>query len=541
MLKTLRFAALVRVSTDKQEKKGESLRTQTKQIDEAVSNLNGRIVARYAGQEHATPGWEREQRDKLLSDAEKTPRPFDAVIVAHQDRWSRDDTRSGADLERLKRAGVRFFVLKEEQDLSDPTTLMYLGISAVIGAYHARNQNKKSIQNRIERAKRGIPTVGKNPFGRRWDEKQQTWIVDSAKREMIADVAKRYLAGESLSKLAEEYGQNHANLCKVLRERCGTEWVLTFDAPEFNIRETIPLSIPPLLPEKTITAVKNRLNANRTYGAGKPKDDSVRLLSGYVRCATCGYVMFSQKNPEDRNYYRHAHTPRKKACKHHPRPWIRAELIEKQVIDRLFKMFGNSAALEAAVKSAIPDCGELETSLKKIETKLEKVAKDRAKILTLVERDALTLDQAEAKLNEITTHESALRQERDKINASLAHLPDLNRVRLHVIRQDGFIEVQDDEGNTYAGGNDVMSYVCMTKKDKRHLIRSSFSQLLPNGEPAGVYLTPLGKKRGRAQTFAYEIRGFFGTLDGVLECASHCTTRDLPSRRSGARSPRPSA
>ena len=49
------------------------------------------------------------------------------MIVAHEDRWSRDDTRSGADLERLQRAGVRFFVLDREQDLTDPTTASLLG------------------------------------------------------------------------------------------------------------------------------------------------------------------------------------------------------------------------------------------------------------------------------------------------------------------------------------------------------------------------------------------------------------------------------
>src|SRR5262245_20727970 len=107
----LRFASLIRVSTEIQERQGESLRTQRKQIEKAVEALGGKLVGWYGGQEHATPGWERQQRDKLLADAEKAHRPFDAVIVAHEDRWSRDDTSSGKDLERLQGVGVRFFVL----------------------------------------------------------------------------------------------------------------------------------------------------------------------------------------------------------------------------------------------------------------------------------------------------------------------------------------------------------------------------------------------------------------------------------------------
>lgn len=197
--KPLRFAALVRVSTERQERQGESLRTQQRQIEEAVAAMGGKITARYYGQEHATPGWEREKRDELLAAAEKDRMPFDAVIVAHEDRWSRDDTRSGADLERLQRAGVRFFVLTREQDLSDPTTRLYLGKSAVIGAYHARNQSKKAIENKIARIEKGIPAWGGLPFGRTFDPSKpegEQWGIDEAKLDLVRDVATRLLAGE---------------------------------------------------------------------------------------------------------------------------------------------------------------------------------------------------------------------------------------------------------------------------------------------------------------------------------------------------------
>ncbi len=90
--KPIRFAALVRVSTEKQEKHGESLRTQRSDIQRAIGQLEGTIAQWYGGREHATPGWEREQLDRLLADA-RTGK-FDAVIVTHPDRWSRDNAKS---------------------------------------------------------------------------------------------------------------------------------------------------------------------------------------------------------------------------------------------------------------------------------------------------------------------------------------------------------------------------------------------------------------------------------------------------------------
>ena len=60
--KQLRFAPLVRVSTEDQEKKGESLEIQKADIERAIKAPGGVLVSdpwRYSGQEHATAGFER--------------------------------------------------------------------------------------------------------------------------------------------------------------------------------------------------------------------------------------------------------------------------------------------------------------------------------------------------------------------------------------------------------------------------------------------------------------------------------------------------
>src|SRR5262245_14770824 len=168
--KSLRFAILPRVSTENQAAQGESLRTQPSQMEQAVSGLGGEIVARYAGQEHATANNERVLLDKLLEDASTPRNPaiassrrFDAVMVADATRWSRDNVKSETGLITLRNAGIRFFVLGTEYDLFNPEARLFLGLTATIGAYHAHSQKKKSIENKIARAKRGLPTSGKLP------------------------------------------------------------------------------------------------------------------------------------------------------------------------------------------------------------------------------------------------------------------------------------------------------------------------------------------------------------------------------------------
>ena len=94
----LRFAPIVRVSTEKQKKKGESLRTQETQIRQYIAMLEKAIPGgacipeycwQYKGQEHATPNQERVLLDRLLKDSSKDI--FDVVICCHESLGFRED------------------------------------------------------------------------------------------------------------------------------------------------------------------------------------------------------------------------------------------------------------------------------------------------------------------------------------------------------------------------------------------------------------------------------------------------------------------
>ena len=125
----MKFAPLIRVSTESQERQGESLRVQKEQIVNAVKQLNGTIPDecwKYSGQEHATPQFERQKFNQLLEDASKGI--FDAVIVADASRWSRDNRRSKEGLDILRKNGIRFFILTQEFDLNDPSACLFLGM-----------------------------------------------------------------------------------------------------------------------------------------------------------------------------------------------------------------------------------------------------------------------------------------------------------------------------------------------------------------------------------------------------------------------------
>ena len=106
MTTKLKFACICRVSTEQQEKKGESLKIQHKQLEDKVKELNGTVYKWYEGQEHATPNYERKMLEQLIIDAQD--KKFEAVMVADEQRWSRDNTKSMGYLEDLRECLLNF-------------------------------------------------------------------------------------------------------------------------------------------------------------------------------------------------------------------------------------------------------------------------------------------------------------------------------------------------------------------------------------------------------------------------------------------------
>lgn len=514
-LNKIRFAALRRVSTEQQEKTGESLRTQTKDIEEIVRELGGSIVAWYGGQEHATPGHEKKEVTRLLSDAEKQPGRFDAVIVAHPDRWSRDNTASRAGLETFRENGIRFFAGGTEYDLFNPDHELFLGISAVIGQFQARNQMRKSLINRINRAKRGVPTSGKLPFGRTYvrsdDGQSGHWEIDPAKKEMIQDCAKRYLAGESLSALADEYNVNMTNLHKVLTKVSGTKWEMNFSSKVLNIHEVVSFEIPRLLPDDVIRAVRAKFDSNRTFTRGHIKYQY--LFSRAIFCAHCGYAMFGQTNHSTKRYYRHAHAHRTRECSGPGvKAWIPAEQVEEVVMRHLFETFGNPLAVAQAIADATPNTEKIKDAISKRErtqSELSKAKQGLERILDLVLRGTITDKDADSKLTKQKDKIQNLENELDRLEDQLSNIPAEETIRSVSQKIAGKFRMFADSRKMLKIERANRAYEKMTFAEKRMLCQMVFNGRTAEGFKMGIKIVWNSSKKWR-----YRIEGHFIDFEG---------------------------
>ncbi len=509
MTTKLRFAPLIRVSTEGQERRGESLRTQKKQVQEYVEVLHGVIPAhcwKYCGQEHATAGHDRLILDQLIADSGK--KLFDAVIVCDASRWSRDNAKSKEGLATLRKHGVRFFVGSAEYDLFSPEQSLFLSLAVEIGEFHARMQNLKSTINRLNRAKRGIPTGGKIPYGRTYDSKTEKWGLDEEKVTGIRWAAEQYLAGKGLVKIAKELGVNPANLWKVLTKRSGTNWSVDFDCPNLNIKESVSIKVPPLLPEGTIKAVLARAASNKTYTHGESKHPY--LLGRMVHCAECGYAMFGQTNHNGLRYYRHARH-REKPCTQFKS--VPAPLIEEAVLIHLFKTFGDVDAIKQAIQKAVPNQERVEKLRQQqvvTDKRLRAAQQEKQRLVAAISKGILSDKDASEAMARLREREELLAGEAAMLDAQLVHVPNRKLIAENAALVHNVIK------HVFKQPHHLLE---MSYERKKELVQHAFDGKDTQGNRLGVYV----KRNGDGWQF---------TINGLLDqVVGHLPLSDEERRR----------
>jgi hypothetical protein len=157
---------------------------------------------------------------------------------------------------------------------------------------------------------------------------------------------------ESFAKLMrDDFGIDNVEAIKV---------ALTYQqSPKLGIAETvIETEVPALLDDETIRDVGRLLDHRKKRVRRPPVRDHFYLLSGRIYCARCGYALSGQaRSRGGLLLYRHCYSAKRRERKcplGRPEPWLRAEEIERAVVRDLLSLLGNPAALERAVRAALP-------------------------------------------------------------------------------------------------------------------------------------------------------------------------------------------
>lgn len=533
----LKFACLARVSTETQEKKGESLDTQETQIRNAVRSVGGELFKLYRGQEHATSGHDRLILDKLLSDASNNL--FDAVMIADVSRWSRDNRRSKDDLELLRRHKIRFFVLTQEFNLFDPDHILVLGIHGEFGDYFARTQAYKAMINKIERAKKGYPSscgAQKVPFGRTFDKKSGEWGIDPEKQSLMHEIVRLILDEDwTCMKAATHFGIRVATLNKQIKN-IGSTWIQRFHSDRLNIHEDIVTNIPGLVPDEVAEQVKAKVSSYRSYNRGPQKH--FYLFSRKVLDAVTGEALTGKTTISRGKVYKYY------------RPWFGAKaadyqipshILEEAVLNELFMALSGKAQMKAAVlgerntEDVITEMksrrdlhiAELDRAVHKLsnlrgalshfsgdnfQTFLEGLSRDIEKIEGVIAAHRKQIAHIDKQLRSIPTDEE-INNIRNQVNQMIStRAMSENSPKEPSIRA----KLKEDlAGATaeswFSSGN---AFKALPDLEKKKIINMLFGGNDPLGRRYGIYIECLDKAKRR---YRYEAYGRFTRLIGMID------------------------
>ena len=504
----LRFAPLVRVSTERQEAQGESLNTQRSDLESDIKSLGGEVFKWFLGQEHATPDYERKILDELLQDAQAGK--FDALIIWDISRWSRDDLRGPQDLKILRDNGIKFFVRTKEYDLHNENEYFFISLYSLMGRTQSLSQSRKSVGSRIARAREGAPTGGKLPYGRTYDKKNG-WGIDEDKKKIVEDSARRFLQGESLIDIAKIHGISMPQLNLILKWRSGDTWEQRFTSKRLNIDETIPCKIPRLLPEETILKIHKRSEGNKTYFHGQPSKHSY-LLGRMIFCETCGCPLYGHENQNKGLYYRHARDRDRhsgeKGCKAFN--YIPCKIIEDAVFDEIFRMLGDLPRIEQAAKDAVPDLAELEVlkqGIEQAEKELVKIKKSKDNLIMQIEEGNISGEDVKARMGKLKEQEAFLKGQIDISAMKCAMIPTQQDLK----RKSGLLLALMRNILKSQAHLDEMSF-----DDKRKLLQTAFNGKTIDDKRLGVYI---GKSENG--NWLYAIKGIFYDAKGEAKEIDH--------------------
>lgn len=543
-MEKLKFGALVRVSTEKQASRGESLRTQTKQLTEMVKLAGGIVVEWYSGQEHATPLQERQIFDRLLQDCEA--KKFDAVIVTDLTRWARDNAKAKAGYETLRQTGIRFFEGTREWDLWSPRDRMFLGLSGEMAEGLKLQEIEKSFVNRVARAKRGIPSFGKLPFGRTFDKASEKWGLDPEKKALVESVARDYLSGDRIENISKRIGIKKAYLYHILKYDLGPEHHQVWKSKLCNMTEVVTIKIPALLDEVTIKRIRQRMDANRTYLHGSVGKNKY-LLSRMVFCGHCGYALHGTVNEHGKRYYRHilGEAAASKNCHCKEIVYVPAEDLELQVTWELFQIFGDKKRIEQVLKDGSEQLKEAEGLKVKLQMEMNK----REQVQTRIDNLMMKVADGAIKDADLTRTLPPLREQKEALNKSieatgkaLADMPtkEMIKDRAATLKVKPDLKKKINKWTPEMGRElekrHMENYL---KSESRHvemfndpkwfeawreILQDVFSGHDRDGKRLGVYVTKMGKGKGkdskgkgwdkRRNRWLYTIKGHFQEIVG---------------------------
>lgn len=488
-----KVAVYARVSTEEQRER-QSIETQIEYAKQYCQR-EGYLIADFYCDDGVSGTIHFEERvagSRLFRDARE--QKFKTVLVYKIDRIGRDNQVTLDAVFKLTKLGIDIKSMTELSDRSNPQGRFIFNLFANLAEWEKEQIRERTIDGKYRKARLGKFQGGGIPCGYLVNKEKFLQInetpipgFDLSPSEVVRQIF-NWIGKEGVSTIAVAGKLNELGIPSPKGITLGGEflrgrWTCTqirrmVINPVYkstnvygkqklrsdNTRESVSISVQPIVDEKLWLKAQETLKLNRNFSKRNSKQEY--LLRGLIKCNFCGHSYVGQALfARNRYYYRCICRIGSYKKSYHDCPGrgktVRRDWIDGVVWDQIKNWILNPVILEEIVSAKLKEYekekGNSFSRYSKLRDSLEKKKDERIRILELFRRGTITTEHVEEQLNAIDSEEKSLIQMAEEIKSRM--IKDWSR--------EGLFNSLKDEIKAYTG---KLEHSSISFEDKRRII-----------------------------------------------------------------------
>ena len=440
----MKVALYLRVSTARQAEKDLSIPDQRNQLERWCRDKDWRIVAEYVEPGASATDDRRPQFQRMMEDATRSDRPFDAVLVHSFSRFFRNSFKFELHRRTLEKSNVVLVSLTQTVS-EDPSGQMFRQLCAMFDEYQSKENAKHVLRAMKENARLGFWNGAPPPYGyravtveARADAVKKRLEINPDEAELVKQIFELYSAGSGIRAIADKLNRKGLRYRRkdrkftsglvhqiLTREAyAGTHYFNRTDARRKRGKEKgewVTFATPVIIDPEIFQAVQRKLEARRPTRVPPRIVNGPTLLTGLARCATCGGGMTIRTGKGGRYRYYTCNNRVNEGSTSCEGRSIPMPLLDRLVLEKLEERIFAPERLELLLRGLIDrvrnktadeatKTEELRKKLQATETRIERLY---AALVTDTALFRRSLSQIETDREEIVRNIAALERRQD--------------------------------------------------------------------------------------------------------------------------------
>ncbi len=433
-------ALYARVSSDRQDV-DLSVAAQMRALRD-YAEKNGYLVAReYIDEAESGRVADRPEFRKMLDEATKPDAPFQEILVWKFSRFTRKREHAVAFKSMLRRKGVRVVSITEQADDS-PTGKLLEGIIESVDEFYSENLAQEVSRGMREAASRGFWMSAYAPYGYKrvhvqdGVKKRPRLELDPPADAMVRRIFDMALQGKSILDITKTLNSEGIPTVNGKRWQKTTVhamldnetytgavvWGATAKDGQPPVR--VEDAHPAIISKQEFRRVKKLLGSRAPKQANPRRASSPYLLSGILKCETCGRAMSASEAKSGKYTYYVCQSLMKRGSGTCKTPRLSAKKIETTIVDELRANILTEYNIRELVKLLDEEmdgaAGDYRQKLESIEAELEEVKRQLGRVWHFISKsDSVDIAAASDHIVELQRRKESLESAADEARAVL--------------------------------------------------------------------------------------------------------------------------